>query len=128
MATVKYRVGNVEVTASGNVKETAKEISAFLDFYASDKQCMLCQSENLRPSHRDASGYDFYEITCLDCGGRLQFGQRKDVEALFPKRKHDDGSWDNDTRGWKTKYQKRGNNGDSQESIPQEDIGDPAPF
>ena len=52
--------------------------------------CGLCGSAHIRPVHRIAENYHFYEYHCQQpgCGGRLSLGQLNDESgALFPVRK-----------------------------------------
>jgi hypothetical protein len=35
--------------------------------------------------------FEFFELACQACGGALAFGQRKDGDHLFPRRRDDDG-------------------------------------
>ncbi len=133
MAQVKCRFGNVEVVVTGDLKQTVRELGMFAEFYGADARCRMCESENLVPNFRQAGGYDWYELTCKDCGGRLGFGQTKEGGKLFPHRKLEDGSWDKDKQGWKPAYEKR--EGQSSQSSPQASQtqsnfteGDPEPF
>ena len=54
--------------------------------------CGLCGSEQVAPSHRVAKGYDFYSMDCLGCGATLSFGQTREGERLFPKRRDKEGN------------------------------------
>jgi translation initiation factor 2 beta subunit (eIF-2beta)/eIF-5 len=72
------------------VKDAIKALSEYVEVFQ-ECQCCLCQSEDVIPTHRQAQGYDFYEMTCSGCGAKLSFGQTKEGERLFPKRKDKDG-------------------------------------
>lgn len=52
-----------------------------------DNVCGLCESRNLQYVFREAKGYEFYELRCKDCRGKLSFGNPKADEGnLYPKR------------------------------------------
>ena len=70
----------------------------------------LCGKADIRFSVRTIQENDYYEMTCISCGGKLSFGQMKKGNKLFPIRKLDeDGKPDRENgkfgkhRGW-TKY------------------------
>lgn len=60
------------------------------------EKCGLCESTALRARVRQHKDFQFPELICLDCGGQLQFGQRKDGSGLFPK---DWGKYEGNQRG-----------------------------
>ena len=76
------------------------------DAMLTEQHCGACQSPQIVPRHRQAQGYDFYNLSCLKCGHRLEFGQLREGGGLFPKRKDDQGNW-LENNGW-TKWQKEG--------------------
>ena len=87
----------VEVEAP-DAKEAVKELSSYIDFFG-ESTCGLCQSTDVVPRHRVAQGYDFYEMVCRACGAKLSFGQTREDNKLFPKRKDNQGNW-MDNKGW----------------------------
>jgi translation initiation factor 2 beta subunit (eIF-2beta)/eIF-5 len=90
--TIRYPVGDAIVTIQcQTVKEAIKELSEYGVVFGESK-CEMCQSEQVIPTYKLAKGYDFYEMTCTDCGASLSFGQTKEGERLFPKRKDKDGN------------------------------------
>ena len=109
-AKVRMQIGKVWLeTDSMSAKDAISALSEYAEVF-SQTTCGECQSDNVRPSHRQAQGYDFYEMLCLACGARLQFGQRRDGGCLFPKRKDTDGNW-LPNGGW-SKYQPKQTNHD----------------
>ena len=95
----------VEIT-SGNVvlsNDVADEKGAF-EFIAGVNnvfqysRCGCCDGPAI-PDVRDAKGYRFYAMRCVDCGAQLKFGQRKEDGGLFPKLKDAEGHWLN-KGGW----------------------------
>lgn len=103
MTTVQFPVGKAVITVDAKtVKEAIKAFSEYAEVF-SETICGACESTEVVPLHRLSKGYDFYEMHCMACGARLSFGQTKEGERLFPKRKDKDGNeFEND--GWR-KYQ-----------------------
>ena len=107
---VRIQVGRVWLEVdSTSVKDAIRDLSDYADVF-SHTSCGACQSQEVRPTHRQAQGYDFYEMTCLACGARLSFGQLRDGDGLFPKRKDKEGNWLSGN-GW-VKYQQAAESSD----------------
>ena len=88
---IRYPLGRAWVTLEcQGVKEAIRALSEYAEVFR-ETQCGLCQSDQVIPTHRQAKGYDFYEMECLSCGAVLSFGQTKEGGRLFPKRKNADG-------------------------------------
>lgn len=64
--------------------------------------CGMCKQDNLILNAREAKGYKYTEIKCLnkDCGATLTFGRKKEDEDTFFLRRREDKQYD-----WK-KYEK----------------------
>ena len=92
-AKVRVQAGKawIEVEAS-NVKEAMQGIGEYAEVFKEDT-CQCCQSTNVIPIHRNAQGYDFYEMVCCDCGAKLSYGQTREGGRLFPKRSDKDGNY-----------------------------------
>ena len=89
---IRYPVGRAWITVEcQSVKEGVRALSEYAEFFG-ENQCGLCQSEQVRPVHRVAKGYDFYEMECCACGAQLSFGQTKEGERLFAKTRDKDGN------------------------------------
>jgi hypothetical protein len=88
---------------ANDAKHAIEQMTVFAEIFG-ESQCGACKSQNVRPVHRKAKGYDFYEIRCLDCGASLKFGQKKEDGSLFPKRKGENDEY-LPHNGW-VKYQK----------------------
>ena len=89
---IRFPLGKAWLTVEGeSAKDAMKAISDYADVFA-ESVCGACQSTELLPSHRTAKGYDFYEMVCLACGARLSFGQLKEGNRLFPKRRDQNGN------------------------------------
>jgi hypothetical protein len=96
--TVKLPLAEVQVEAS-DVKEAIRKLSGYYDVFG-EAECGLCGEANPAPVYRKAAGYDYYELACRSCSGKLSFGQHQEGDTLFPKRKLEDGSFDTENRGW----------------------------
>ena len=87
-----------EFSGAFDSKEVFSNIGNFQEIMSYEK-CGKCGSENLRFVVRKVDKYTYYEIRCMDCGAKLEFGVVQDTEQLYPKRKNEDGSWRPDN-GW----------------------------
>ena len=114
-ATINLAGGTRSIEVEGDSQKDLFEEMAQAYEVFNESTCGLCDSTNIRPVHRVADKYHFYEYQCQDCFGKLTFGQNSDnVGKLFPVRKlleNGKPSWKDgeygDHRGW-TKY--RGDN------------------
>ncbi len=92
--------GRVIVKVDGvGMKEVLKQIGPIAEILDADAACGKCGSHNIYPSCRSVKSFDYYSLTCSDCGAALSFGQRKDG-GLWAKRKDEHGNM-LDHRGWK---------------------------
>lgn len=99
---VHYRAlgGRVVVKVEGaTMKEALKQIGPIAEILDADSACGKCASPNIYPSCRSVGGFEYFSLTCSDCGAALSFGQRKDG-GLWAKRKDENGNA-YDHRGWK---------------------------
>ena len=107
---VRMQIGKTWLEVdSESAKEAVRELSEYAEVF-SETKCGECGSQDVRPTFRQAKGYDFYEMTCLACGAKLGFGQTKDGNRLFPKRKDQDGG-PIGKDGWH-RYESQGQNED----------------
>ena len=91
-----------------NVKGAIAAIEEFATYFG-NSECGACQGTDMQYIHRHVQDYDFYEIRCRGCGSKLEFGETKVGNKLFPKRKDKEGNYLVDG-GW-TKYQPQGQQG-----------------
>ncbi len=85
MAEFRYKVGPLEITGDAeDMKKMIAITTQYSEMFGSSK-CDHCDSENVRPKHRNTKGYDFYSKKCYDCGWELKYGVTKDTGELFPK-------------------------------------------
>lgn len=107
---VTYKLPKVEVEVEGETtRDCFDKISSAVEIM-SNSRCGACDSENVVPVVRENGGNHFREFSCLDCGCRLAFGQRRQDGEMYPRRKDKDGNWLNN-RGW-VKWQARESNDD----------------
>jgi hypothetical protein len=100
-AQYKTRNGRLTVTVSiDNQKDLFRALSMVAEVVEAESACGCCQSNRIHHRVRTAKGYDFYELICEECGARFEFGQLKEGEALFPKRRDEAGN-PLANRGWK---------------------------
>jgi hypothetical protein len=84
----------IAVEVEGNLKEVFKQIATAQEVFDAESSCGCCNSTNIRFQHRNVDKNDFYEMVCVDCNARFQFGQAKEGGTLFPKRKEGKRGWD----------------------------------
>ena len=71
---VTYQSGRLSVEFDcESQKDLFSQLSAFQEVFGETK-CGKCGSENLRFVVRENDGNEYYELRCLDCGAKLQFG------------------------------------------------------
>ena len=93
------RSGRISVELDAETQRDAfQQLSDFQEIF-DEVACGKCASENLRFVVRTVDENQFYEIRCLDCGARLEFGSMKQGGKLFPRRKDKEGNWLPDN-GW----------------------------
>lgn len=96
--------GSFSVELEGDTqKDLFSNLAKFQEIFG-ETSCGKCGSTNLKFVVRNVDDNEYYEIRCLDCGARLQFGCNKKGGGLFPKKKDENGNWLPD-RGW-VKYNK----------------------
>tara|TARA_R100000005_G_C4945855_1_gene168414 strand:- start:596 stop:925 length:330 start_codon:yes stop_codon:yes gene_type:complete len=96
---VTYQSGKLSVQFDCETqRDLFSQLSSFQEVF-NETQCGKCGSENLRFVVRQNDGNEYYELRCLDCGAKLQYGVNKKGGTLFPKRKNAEGEWLPD-RGW----------------------------
>ena len=96
---IKKTIGNLTVEFEGETqKDIFKQLSSLEEVFG-ESVCGKCESGNLRFVVRENDGNEFYELRCLECGGKLAFGAHKQGGGLFPRRKDADGGWLTD-KGW----------------------------
>lgn len=80
-------------------KELFKKLALVQEVFDADSECGCCGSGRIRFRSRQVDTFEYYELGCLECYARLQFGQHKTGGGLFAKRKDEDGNY-LDNRGW----------------------------
>jgi hypothetical protein len=97
-AQLKMLNGKILVKVSGETQaELFGNIAKVQQIFDAEAACGLCGNVDLKLSHRQPQGYDYFELVCgnHECGARFQFGQLKeDRGGLFPKRDKGTGGWE----------------------------------
>lgn len=97
-----YRIKGNRITfevEGGTQKELFKEIAQLEDVFGADDKCGKCESDKIRFNVRKPGSNEYYELTCTNCHARLQFGQHKQGETLYPKLRDENGE-ELSHRGW----------------------------
>jgi hypothetical protein len=89
---VKYRTpnGRIEFELEATTGKQAFEIVAAIQELFEEPDCGLCKSKAIRCEVRHHDNNSYYKMLCLECGGVIDFGQRKDGKSLFIKRVSED--------------------------------------
>lgn len=93
---VQLKVGaKAVVEAEGeSIKQVFERVAALAGVFACADKCGACGGSDIIPQVREPQGYTYFELQCLGCGARLQFGQNKEGGGLFPKRDKGKNGWD----------------------------------
>jgi len=81
-------------------KQLFQAIAETQEVFEADTNCGCCNSANIRFRVRSAQDNEFYEIYCEDCTATLSFGQTRQGNKLYAKRKDNDGT-PIPNRGWR---------------------------
>lgn len=96
-AQLKMLNGKILVKVSGETQtELFAQVASVQAIFDAESKCGMCGCTDLRLSHRQPQGFDYFELVCCnhECGARFQFGQLKDPKGgLFPKRDEGQGGW-----------------------------------
>ena len=98
---------------ANDCKDAVRQLSKIQNVFE-EHQCGACGCTNLLFKHAENQGYHFYELHCqnADCRAKLNFGQRKEDQELFPRRKDEKGKY-LPNRGWVV----RSNDSENQEAF-----------
>jgi hypothetical protein len=89
----------VEVESSTS-KDLFRAVAELTAVFEAERECGCCHSQDLQFRVRTIDGNDYYELFCEDCSAAFNFGQTRNGNSLFPKRKDAGGILLPD-RGWK---------------------------
>jgi len=81
-----------------NAKEAFEWLSTVQELFE-ENACGLCGQSHLAYEVREHDGNNYYKLVCRDCHAQLDFGQRRDGNNLFSKRKDAEGNL-LPNRGW----------------------------
>lgn len=103
MLSTQATIGDMKINVQGrDLRELIEQASPI---YECPQECGLCHSRKLGFRFRVASGYDFYELKCMECEATFAFGQQKKENGggLFPR-----GSTERGHEGqWEPKFEGR---------------------
>lgn len=80
-------------------KDLFREIAVAQEIFDAEERCGLCSSTRIHFRVRTVEANEFFELACLQCDARFEYGQHRTGNTLFPKRRTDDGPLPN--RGWR---------------------------
>jgi hypothetical protein len=106
---------------AATVKEAFEWLSTIQELFE-ETACGLCGKENLNYEVREYDGNNYYKLVCRDCQATLDFGQRRDGNNLFIKRKDAEGNTLPNS-GW---YRYQGANGAKPTATPAPTRREPA--
>ena len=98
-ATYETADGSLSVEVEGTSQKAIFKGIAKLQEIFDPEACGDCGDNETRFRVRTVESNDYYEKVCNKCRAVLKFGQTKEGNNLFPKRKNADGEWE-DNRGW----------------------------
>tara|TARA_Y100000034_G_scaffold136729_1_gene215273 strand:- start:1650 stop:1994 length:345 start_codon:yes stop_codon:yes gene_type:complete len=90
--------GRLTLHASGNAREVFEQLAEFDEVF-NQSTCAATGSDNVSFRVRQVEGNKYYEIVANETGHKLSFGQTREGQKLFPRRKDKDGNWLAD-KGW----------------------------
>lgn len=83
-----------------NMKDLFEQLARNQEVFDADTACGCCHKTNLRFRVREVTAsakggklFKYFELVCLDCHARLQYGQSNDQVSLFPKRRDEEGNY-----------------------------------
>jgi hypothetical protein len=88
-----------------SLKQMFHGIADVQEVFEAESTCGCCGSQSLRFRVRNNQDNDYYEMLCDDCTATFAFGQTKQGNKLFPRRKDKD-DFALPDRGWKV-WQRR---------------------
>lgn len=103
--TAQTHNGRMSAVLEGEtVADVFRKVAEFHDVFEVANACGKCNKDNIKFQVRNVDDNDYFELVCLDCWAKFQFGQHKKGGGLFPKRKDSEGKI-RGTNGW-TRYNK----------------------
>jgi hypothetical protein len=106
-AQYKTRSGRLFVKVQAEKeKDLFRQLATVQEVFDAETQCGCCNSENIRFQVRSVESMEFFEIICIACGAKFEFGQHKNGAGLFPKRRSERGDPlpNNGWKKWKAEF------------------------
>lgn len=78
--------------AGDSPKDVFAELALIQEVFDAESSCGMpgCESDDIHYRVRvSRQGHTYYELVCMNCNARFEFGQIKDMKNLFPKRRED---------------------------------------
>lgn len=72
-----------------SAKELFGELGSIQEVFDAESDCGMCHGQDIHFRVREVNKFTYYELVCMGCNARFQFGQSKDMVSLFPKRRDD---------------------------------------
>jgi hypothetical protein len=91
---IRYSAANEQLVFESDVanpKEAFEWLSTVQELFE-ESACGLCGKSHLAYEVREYDGNNYYKLVCRDCHAQLDFGQRRDGNNLFIKRKDAEGN------------------------------------
>jgi hypothetical protein len=86
------RSGRLLVKMTGETqKDVFRQLAVAEEIFDAEDRCGCCASTNIQFRVRTVENFDHYELACCACDARFEFGQHKNGQTLFPKRRDEAG-------------------------------------
>jgi hypothetical protein len=98
-----YRTRNGRLTIAieaNSQKDLFKALATVAEVFEAESTCGCCNSDLIRFQVRTVETFDHFELQCANCTARFEFGQHRNGQSLFPKRRDENGN-SLPNRGWK---------------------------
>jgi hypothetical protein len=89
-ANYKIKNGQLLFEVVGNqAKDIWEQVAQIQSLFEAETECRLCGCTELRYDHRVTKngGYHFYELVCRNCSAFFRFGQLRQNNEIYPRRK-----------------------------------------
>lgn len=95
-ANYKIKSGQLLFEVVGNqAKDIWQQVAQIQSLFEAESKCQLCEGTDLRYDYRvtKVGSYKYYELVCRNCGGFFRFGQLRETNEIYPKRKDAQGNY-----------------------------------
>jgi len=91
----QYRTRNGRLTVKtigDSQKDLFRALAVIQEVFEAETQCGCCQSEAIHFQVRSVDKFEYFELVCRACTARFEFGQHRNGQSLFPKRRDENGN------------------------------------